>query len=159
MSIIRKELFEVLLNANHFNANNDTIEGSITPSDYATRLNILADEDRETVENTLASLGYDIEGSFGDGGGLGTTDDVIDIQNVTTTFRFLDDNGNPIVDENIILDKIKSGNFDPSNNNDLAWDYGYDMLGYIVKQLRSGTDGIIELKAGLNTDIVFYKPG
>ena len=155
MSIIRKELFNVLLNANHFNAENDTIEGSISPSEYATRLDILADVDRETVVNTLASLGYDIEGSFGEGGDILSNDDDSIIPNINTTFRFLDSDGNLVIDQQEVLNIIKSGEFDPSSDN-VIWEYGYDLLGYVIKQLRSGTDGIIELKAGINTDVVFY---
>ena len=142
MSIIRKELFDVLINANHFNAQNDTIEGSINPSDYATRFNILDDVDRDTLENTLAELGYDIRGTFNEGGSLTQPDDNSVIPNITTGFRMIDTNGEEIDDEDIITANFKSGNFNVSPIADpqvpsMEWIYGYDLLGYVIKQLKS----------------------
>ena len=95
MSILRKELFDVLINANHFNPENDEVQLTIHPSEYASKLQLLNVEDRDTIENHLKNLGYEIEGSYGEGGSLGSPTDDDSIQDVITRFNIVDNSVNP----------------------------------------------------------------
>ena len=167
MSIQRKELFDVLINANHFNQENDQVELSISPSEFASRLDILNVADKTTIENQLSSLGYNLSGSYGEGGTLGAPTEVSTTQNIVTTFNIVDNDTTDtpdIVPTGSLQTIVNNGIFsadpnDPSAQYTVVYNFGYDLFSYVVKQLISGTRGIIELKAGINEDIVFYNIG
>ena len=167
MSIQRKELFDVLINANHFNPENDQVELSISPSEFASRLDILSVTDKTTIQNQLSSLGYNLSGSYGEGGTLSEPAEDSTIQNIVTTFNIVDNlSTDPpeIVSTGSLQTIVNNGTFsadpnDPTAQNTVVYDFGYDLFSYVVKQLISGTRGIIELKAGINEDIVFYNIG
>ena len=124
MSIQRKELFDVLINANHFNQENDQVELSISPSEFASRLDILSVADKTTIENQLSNLGYNLSGSYGEGGTLGSPTEDSTTQNIVTNFNIVDNNSTDvpeIVSSGSLQTIVNNGTFSADPNDCLLY--------------------------------------